>query len=274
MTLHPPRAKSLGTLGAEIIGLDLSQSIDNSCRELIIDTFNETSLLLFRKQPLSATAQIALTRLFGAVRPHPLPSHRGPQPTPELLVVEQGPGLRTRRNDIWHSDVSFAPDPPIATVLHAIQVPNAQGDTLICDMVRAYEQLSDGLKTALAGLRCVHSAAAETEQVRPQRNLEEPIPAPPARAHTLVRTHSKNGQKSLYINPHYVTHIENFSGAESKSLLDYLYACALRAENIYRHRWQNGDVLIWDNSRTMHYAVRNYDDDTVRIMHRTTALPE
>lgn len=263
--------RELGAIGVEVADMDLSDLETANQRELITNAYHENAVLLFRHQYLTPQAQIHLTRLFGEVHPHPLPSHRGPPAHPELMIVEQGPGMRTRRNDIWHSDVSFAEHPPSATVLHAIEVPEGLGDTLFCNMVRAHDQLSDGMKVALSGLRCMHSAAAENEQVRRQQKLECPVTGPDPMAHPVVRTHQESGQTSLYINPHYVTHIENFTVEESAPLLNYLYRSALHPENIYRHQWQVGDVLVWDNSRTLHYAVRDYDDNTVRIMHRTTA---
>lgn len=272
MPLQSTTVKPLGAIGAEIRGMDLSSSLDSGQRQLVKDAFSEHAALVFRDQSLSPPDQIALTRLFGDVSPHPLPSHHGPAPYPELSVVEHRPGLRTRRNDIWHSDVSFTDPTPTATVLHAIDVPDALGDTMFCNMVSAYAGLSDGLKAALADLRCVHDASAETEQVRRQEFLEERPSAPAPVAHPLVRTHAPSGQKSLYANPHYVTHVKGFTAAESAPLLSYLYTTALRPENIYRHRWRSGDVLLWDNSRTMHYAIRDYDDNTVRIMHRTMAV--
>lgn len=267
-----PTVRPLGAIGAEIGALDLSSSLDSCQREFVVDAFNEHAALLFRDQSLSPPNQIALTGMFGAVSPHPLPSHHGPAPYPELAVVEQRAGLRTRRNDIWHSDVSFTDPTPSATVLHAIEIPEGLGDTMFCNMVSAYRGLSDGLKAAIADLRCVHDAAAETEQVRNQESLEECPPAPPPVSHPLVRTHAQSGEKSLYANPHYVTHIEGFTATESTPLLSYLYTAALRPENIYRHRWRAGDVLMWDNSRTLHYAIRDYDDNTVRVMHRTMAV--
>ena len=267
-----PTVRSLGAIGAEIRELDLSHSLDSSQRRLVMDAYNEHAALLFRDQVLGPPDQIALTEMFGDVSPHPLPSHHGPAPYPELAVVEHRPGLRSRRNDIWHSDVSFTDPTPTATVLHAIEVPEGLGDTLFCNMVSAYRGLSDGLKAAIADLRCVHDAAAETEQVRKQESLEERPPAPSPVSHPLVRKHAESGEKSLYANPHYVTHIEGFTAPESAPLLSYLYNTALRPENIYRHRWRAGDVLMWDNSRAMHYAIRDYDDNTVRIMHRTMAV--
>ena len=263
--------RPLGAIGVEILDVDLFDPHDVHQRTLIVEAFNKHAVLLFRDQSLCPHNLISLTRLFGQVRPHPLQSHRGPSSYPELSIVEHGPGLRTRRNDIWHSDASFAKYPPTATVLHAIEVPQALGDTMICNMVRAYQQLSHGLKAALAGLFCLHNAAAENEQVRRQQQLEKTISGPEAVAHPLVLTHQPSAQESLYINPHYVTHIDGFTLAESRPLLNCLYRNALRPENIYRHRWRTGDVLIWDNTRTMHYAIRDYDGDTVRVMHRTSA---
>ena len=264
-------AKLSGRTGAELPGVKLDRSLDPASAKAIVNAFDQHAVLLFRGQSLDAQAQIELTRLFGEVRPHPLASHRGPEPFPEVSMVEHRPGLRVRRNDIWHSDVSFAEEPPTATVLHAIEVPAGRGDTLICNLAAAYESLSDGLKALLGGLRSIHSADRELDQVRRQRGNLDEIETPHPVSHPVVRAHQPSGEKALFVNPHLTSHIEGMTPAESQPMLDYLYALSVRPENVYRHRWEAGDVLMWDNTRTMHYAIRDYDDDSVRVMQRTTA---
>ena len=97
----------------------------------------------------------------------------------------------------------------------------------------------------------------------------ESIPAPVR--HPVVRTHPESGRPALYVNPVFTKSFDGMTEAESAPLLEYLYAQATRPENVYRHRWAEGDVLMWDNRCTMHYAVHDYDDTAPRLMHRTTA---
>ena len=94
---------------------------------------------------------------------------------------------------------------------------------------------------------------------------------PPAVTHPVVRTHPESGRKALYVNPYFTQRFTGMSDDESRPLLDYLCAEAVRPENVYRHRWRKGDVLMWDNRCAMHYAVMDYDESMVRLMHRTTA---
>ena len=260
-----------GTTGVEIEGIDLGSPLSSNEQSLVMEAFTAHSVLLFRGQSLTPASQIRFTRLFGECEPHPLPSHRGPPAHPELLIVEHRPGLRSRRNDVWHTDISFAERPPSASVLHAIEVPDGRGDTLFANLVSACAALSPGLHKTLSGMRAIHSAGPEVAQVHWQKRGHEDLVAPPPMCHPVIRTHEPSGQRSLFVNPFYTAQFEDMTVDESKPLLEMLFQIALRPEHIYRHRWQPGDVLLWDNSRTMHYAVRDYDDDVTRVMHRTTA---
>jgi taurine dioxygenase len=266
-----PRIALSGSTGAELKGFDLGLALSAQAQATIIDAFNEYGVLLFRDQQLKPAAQIEFTQLFGACEPHPLASHRGLEPYPQLLIVEHRLGLRSRRNDVWHTDVSFAQCPPSATVLHALEVPANRGDTLFCNMVSACESLSPGLRNALASLRARHTAGPEIAQVHKQAMGHQDLAPPPPVLHPVIRTHPSSSQRSIFVNPYYTTNFEDMTSEESKPMLDYLFSVALQPQHIYRHRWQTGDVLLWDNSRTMHYAVRDYDDSATRLMHRTTA---
>ena len=153
-------------------------------------------------------------------------------------------------------------------MLYAIKVTEGRADTMFCNMYDAYEGLSDGLRSMLDGMRAMHSAERLVHEVPNRLSVDV---APPAVPHPVVRTHVGTGRKALYVNPHYTLSFEGWTEAESKPLLDMLIAHATRHENIYRHHWQVGDVLMWDNRCTMHYAVRDYDDTMPRLMYRTTA---
>ena len=189
------------------------------------------------------------------------------------MILRNRPGQPGARNDYWHSDISHAERPPAISILHALEVPAGRGDTQFCNMYAAFETLSEGLKLALNGLRGLHSAAStvrRSQELNDSRSIEGQELKPP-RPHPVVRTHPETGRKALYVNPHFTTGLEDMTTAESTPLLDMLYAHATRPENIYRHRWQPGDVLMWDNRSAMHYAVKDYDETMPRHMHRSTA---
>ena len=267
-------ATPLGSaLGAEVEGVDLSQPLGDELFAAVHRAFLDHQVLLFRGQKLDPAAQIAFTRRFGRVDPHPLNTRKAIAEYPELLVLENRTGLRSARNNFWHSDISFAEEPPLGSVLHALEVPGGgKGDTLFCSMYRAYEELSPGMRRMLDGLSAIHDA----EEIRRRNNTEDndgnPIPEIPSPVeHPVVRTHPETGRKALYINRYFTRRFVDMSEEESKPLMDYLLDFAVRQENIYRHRWQAGDVLMWDNRCAMHYAIYDYGPDEVRYMHRTTA---
>lgn len=264
-----------GALGAEVHALDLSRPLSADVVGPLKQAFYDHLVLLFRGQDLDAAQQIAFTELFGRVEPHPLRTRRSVEGYPGVLILENQPGKPGARNDYWHSDISHAERPPLATLLHAKVVPPGKGDTMFCNMYRAWDQLSDGLKRMLDGSRAWHSAEATAKRNNLEHNDGQTIASvPPPRLHPVVRTNRETGRKALFVNPHFVTHLEDMTEAESKPLLDYLYESATGPENVYRHHWQEGDVLIWDNRAAMHYAVRDYTPEDRRLMHRTTASGE
>ncbi len=264
-----------GALGVELRGIDLSRPPDEDTSEAVREAFYGNNVVLFRGQSLSPAEQVGFTARFGAVEQHPLRSRRGVDGFPEVLVLENRPGRPGARNDFWHTDISFAERPPGTSVLQALIVPEGHGDTMFCNMYAAYEELSPGLRRMLDGLTAVHTADALVRRNSEEASDGRPIAeAPEPVAHPVVRTHPETGRKALYINPYFISHFAAMTVAESRPLIDYLSARASRPENVYRHRWREGDVLMWDNRCTMHYAVRDYVDTMKRLMHRTTAAGE
>ncbi len=257
-----------GTLGAEIIGVDLSKPLKDVVFAEIEQAFHEHLVIVLRNQTIEPGDLVAFTERFGAVEPHPLGSRRGLESQPEVMILENKPGKLGPRNDFWHSDISFGDQPPLGSILYSIKITEGRGDTMFCNMYDAYEGLSDGLRTMLDGMTALHSAEKLVQEVPNRLSVDI---APAAVEHPVVRTHVGTRRKALYVNPHYTLTFKGWTPEESQPLLDMLAARATRPENVYRHKWQVGDVLMWDNRCTMHYAVRDYDDTMPRLMHRTTA---
>jgi taurine dioxygenase len=265
--------RALGaTLAAEIIGVDLSKPMSDPLVGALRRAFHQNMILLFRDQTLSPADQVEFTARFGPVEAHPLGSRRGLEEHPEILVLENRPGQPGARNDFWHSDISFAERPPMGSVLHAIETPAPHGDTMFCNMYAAYEELSSGLRRMLDPMTALHSAAPLAERNNQAASDALPInDIPDPMEHPVVRTHPETGRKAIFVNEYFTERFTGMTAEESRPLIEYLCARATRPENVYRHRWRNGDVLMWDNRCAMHYAVRDYDETMPRLMHRTTA---
>ena len=262
-----------GALGAEIAGVDLSQPLDDETFAEIEAAFHQYVVLVFPDQDLTPDQQVAFTARFGPVEEHPLRSRPGLPDQPAVLVLVNKPGTRGARNDIWHSDISFSETPPLGSVLYGLEVPEGYGDTMFCNMVRAYAKLSPAMQKMLRPLTALHSAAGLAARNNAGDNNASPIgQVPDAVEHPVVRTHPGSGALALYINPWFTECFAGMTPEESRPLIDFLCEQATRPENVYRHRWRRHDLVMWDNRAAMHYAVRDYDEKQVRIMHRTTAL--
>lgn len=259
-------------LGAEITGVSPGE-FDDADFERVRAAFLEHLVVVFRGQSITPAQQVAFTERFGPARPHPLGSRAHRRGFPQVLVLENRPGRPGARNDFWHSDISFAAEPPKASILYALRVTEGVGDTLFANMYAAYERLPADMKARLDGLRAFHSGERLAERAkRAQGSDALPIDAlPPPAEHPVVRPHPETGRPALYVNPYFTTRFAGMSRGASRPLLDELAARATVAANIYRHRWRAGDVVIWDNRCVMHYAEYDYDDSRPRLMNRTTA---
>ena len=265
-----------GALGVEVCDVDLN-TISDQLRSDLLSLFNKYLVLLFRGQKLTPEAQIRFSELFGSVKSHPLKTRRSVDGHPEVLILENQPGRPGAPNDYWHSDISHSDRPPSATILHSLIVPEGRGDTMLCNMVRAYDQLSDHMRNVIRGLYGLHSGMATLERSIAGKSDARPIDRSeikPPRAHPIVRSPANTEQKAIFVNPHFTVGIKGLGAEESDWILDHLYKIATQPENIYRHQWRPGDVLVWDNRRTMHYAVRDYTEDMPRKLHRCTARGE
>ena len=202
----------------------------------------------------------------------PMPGH------PNVLELRREPDEKAMNFGAgWHSDWSFQAAPPAATILHSKVVPPVGGDTLFVDACRAYEALSPTMQAMLAPLQAVHSArqsygtkgvfSKETEKRTLQIIVSEE--ADGSLTHPLVRTHPVTGRKALFVSPVYTVGVADLTPEEAKAILTFLFAHLTQEEFIYRHRWREQMLLMWDNRCTMHFAEGGYDGH-LRLMHRTT----
>jgi taurine dioxygenase len=264
------RVEPLGPgFGVNIHGLDLADASDDEVAA-VRRALTRYKVLFFPGQRLDAAGQVELGRRLGAVTEgHPVvPGLSG---HPEIYELDSSEGGFA---DVWHTDVTFVARPPLGSVLRAVTLPPTGGDTNWADLELAYESLHPGLQRLADELVAVHDGTREWGYYLAQRQQAtqwegrrfdrlEPF------EHPVVRVHPETGRKSLFVNPGFVSHISGVSDAESRHLLDLFYAHITKPEHIVRHRWQVGDVAMWDNRSTVHYANRDYGNQR-RVMHRIT----
>ena len=191
--------------------------------------------------------------------------------------VTKEPGQDVNIGGGWHTDHSYDFEPALGSILVAKELPATGGDTWFCNMYKAYDGLSDGLKQTLLGLRAVHSArhvfgsaGADYDKATSGRIgnsdaadvLADPV-------HPVVVKHPLSGKLSLYVNSAFTLRFEGWTAEESAPLLAYLYEQAPREENVTKFKWQPGSVAFWDNRATWHYALNDYQGQR-REMHRIT----
>jgi len=255
---------------AEIIGLDLRQTLTQPVRRAVYDAFVRHHVLAFRDQRLTREEQIAFTEQFGALERHIARNRGSDNPwvhTVSNLGADGHPSGKVNSTS-WHTDKSFRPEPSLATILHAVTMPPSGGDTCFASMYAAYDALSDGEKAKLDRLRVIHSWELSREKMGQKASPEEIRDAPPM-SHPLVRVHPDTGRKCLFMGEH-ASHIDGWPMANGRALLARLEAHATQQRFIYRHRWQPGDVLMWDNRCLLHRADPNFDAALhPRVLHRT-----
>jgi len=258
--------------GAEVTGVDLTQPVDAALREHLNRAFVEHSVLVFRDQHLSPPQLLAAVQLFGEVFPQHNTRFALPE-CPQIHTISNQDfypdGKRYIPGEGYHTDHSNAAEPPKATVLHAVQLPDHGGDTQFVNMQRAYEDLPAATRLRIDGLRAMHvyqSRHSERKLMALSDAARQKVPD--AVLHPLVRTHPESGRKAIYLNPIRIEGIEGMAEAEALSLLDQLLAHATQPRYEYRHRWRPGDMVMWDNRCLLHKANGDYDMGQVRYLYR------
>jgi taurine dioxygenase len=261
-----------GAVGAEILGIDLSRDLEDSDVEELRAAFNEYGVIFFREQNLSPEQHIAFAERFGQININRF--FKAAPGYPQIAEVRKEPEQKSNIGGGWHTDHSYDQVPALGSILLAREVPPFGGDTLFASMSHAYDALSDGLKRTLEQLRAVHSSrhvfGAASEYVKNAGDrLGNTAAAAQDASHPVVMRHPETGRKTLYVNPGFTHHFEGWTAAESKPLLDFLYAHAARPEFQTRFRWREGSIAFWDNRATWHFAINDYHGER-RLMHRIT----
>jgi taurine dioxygenase len=262
-------ARLTPSIGAEISGIDLSQALDAATENRIYDALMKHLVLFFRDQDLSPQAQFAFARSFGTpVAPHPVYPHL---PGYDRVVLLENDGDRPPDTDDWHTDLSFQPQPPFLSVLHAVEVPETGGDTLWANMYAAYDTLPEEIQTLLARSSAVHDMGAFRDSYLGENGDVDALNAGMASmgsaVHPMAPLHPVTNKRLLFVNRSFTQHVTGMLKAESDRLLQYLFSHLESPNFQVRFRWKKGSVAIWDNRSTQHFAVADYLP-AYRRMHR------
>ena len=269
-------------LGAEI-AFDLSRDMDERQFREIEAAFHDNIVVVFRGQTLSSARHIEFSRRFGELEIHIVKKYLLPD-YPEILRISN---VRDESGELigladagftWHTDTSYLQRPSRCSLLHAQEVPvrdgEVLGDTIFTNTIAAYEALPDGMKRALAGKKAIHRYSERkriANSPRPKLTQAQ-LDATPDVAHPIVRTHPATGRKALYVTEGECIGIEGMPEEDARPLIAELHAHCIRPEFQYRHKWQVGDLLMWDNATSMHLAICDYQLPERRLMYRTTVI--
>jgi alpha-ketoglutarate-dependent taurine dioxygenase len=264
-----------GALGAVITGLDLTRVTDDEQISPLLQALADHLVVFLPDQGLDLDGLENVTDLLGG-RDH-TPFVVPIEGRPYVIRVVKEAGDRLNFANAWHSDLSYLPEPPAFTLLHAQEVPAYGGDTLWANQYAAFDSLSAGLKRTLLGLRAVHSAgmAYGTGGVLDKTRSLSSMAIEPSddafneHVHPAVVEHPVTGRPALYVNPVYTTRFEGWTGLESQPLLAYLYRHSVNENLTCRIRWEPRMLAIWDNRCTVHNALNDYSG-VRREMFRTS----
>ena len=265
ITVEPIR----GALGAEISGVDISRPLDDRIVADIRQALLDHLVIFIHDQTLAPAQQLAFAERFGTAEEYPFV--KGLDDCPLVVPILKRENETINFGGLWHSDTTYLQAPPMATMLHAKELPPYGGDTLFANMVLAYETLSDGLKRVLDGLSAVNVAgkaaamATRADRIRESGSISDEDTH--EAVHPVVRTHPETGRKALYVNGAHTTRFDGMTEEESAPLLAYLFAHQVKPEFTCRFRWRVGSLAFWDNRAAQHNPINDYHGHR-RLLHR------
>jgi taurine dioxygenase len=230
-------------------------------------------VIYFRDAAMTPAQHVAFGRLFGELTVHPFVPHL--EDFPEVVVLDNHADNPVFSTDHWHSDETFRVTPPMGSILRCLVRPATGGETLWCDMVAAYEGLSDKMRNFVSSLEAIHdfkNFRHKFDDLPPKERhaklaeMEEELPNP---VHPVVRTHPVTKRKALFVNEQFTLAIKGMREDESRALLDFLYAQSRIPEFQFRFHWEVNSMVFWDNRPLQHYAANDYYPQR-RTMHRVT----
>jgi len=261
-----------GALGAEIHGVDLKGDVD---WKALLEAFARYAVIVVRDQRLEPADIMKVGERFGP--PCHYPFVTGMADFPYIFEIVKEEHEKTNFGGSWHSDTTYLAQPPLATLLYAIEVPSHGGDTLFTSTRAAYDALSEGMKRTVDGLVGVNSAGLKYGGGRSAMHkkiggmkVHGTDEADSYEAeHPVARTHPVTGRKALYLSRSHTIRFKDMTEEESRPLIDYLQAHQTRPEFTCRVRWQPGTLAVWDNRCTQHSAVNDYQGQRRRMRRLT-----
>lgn len=263
---HIQVAKMTAPLGAELSGIDLSKPLEEPVRDEIARALLDHLVIFIRDQDITIDDHLRIARGFGDLYTHPIYQPLKDEGRSEIFEL-QSDRERPFVAERWHTDITFEPNPPKASILRAIEVPEAGGDTMWASTEAAYDGLSDTMQQLLSGLTAVHHPdyfyrIANDEQ---RKRFDERGDV----VHPVVRTHPESGRKSLFVNSVFTSHLVGMKEKESQNLLSFLYDHIDSPEYHCRFHWTPNAIAMWDNQSTQHRVVAD-DPGARRVMQRLT----
>ncbi len=262
-------------IGVEISRVDINATLPTSIIEEIYQLLVQHLVIVFRNQNCTPQAQIKFCAQFGELdRPHPIyPQVEG---FSEIVKLEHDADHPPDNNE-WHTDLTFRENPPFASVLQAVTIPDIGGDTMWASMHAAYDALPNLMQQQLELLYAVHDMGSFRNTALGAKHdisaLNEALAQTGSVVHKVVKYHPTTNRPMLYVNQGFTRHLVGMTIDESDRLLHYLYSHTCRPEFQMRLRWQQGDVVMWDNRATQHYALADYAP-AYRCMHRVTIVTD
>ncbi len=263
-------------IGAEVVGVDFSKPISPDLHAEIYQALLDNLVIFFGNTSISSAAHLEFAKGFGEIdEPHPHYPHV--ENFENIVLLENDSGAPPDTNS-WHTDLTFKAEQPFASILVARHIPEVGGDTMWSSCYAAYDRLPDGMKRDLKGFEAIHdmgdfrnSFAGHKGGKSGVERLNENMRRFGHNIRPLIGTHPITGRKFLNFNEAFVTHIIGLTTNEANSLKTFLANHMNRPEDQLRWRWQKGDIAMWDNRVTMHYAVADYLPQ-YRCMHRITIV--
>ena len=271
------RARPIGAaLAADIDGGDLSGALSPETMAAVKQAWGGHLVLRFRGQSVSDDDLTRFSRQFGELDWAPVAATNDAPEGREYIMVDsnvvengQAIGQLGAYEALWHTDMSYIAEPPMASVLYSLEVPPAGGDTGFCNMYRALETLPAELRRQIEGRVCRHDASRNSAGELRRGYVDAPDPSQTVGAdHPIVRTHTATGREALFLGRRRNAYIPGLSLADSEALLDALWAHATKDEFTWYQQWRAGDLILWDNRCVMHRRDA-FDPATRRVMHRT-----
>ena len=262
-------------IGAEIFGKNIFENLSLKVCDAIYDSLIENKVIFFRNQLITSEQHISLAKSFGDIEPpHPVYPHVDQYP--EIVLLENDKN-NPPDTDVWHTDLSFKPNPPFASILYSKEIPSSGGDTLWSCLSSIYDALPKHIKNYLENLKAVHDMGdfrntfTNNEPLGFAEKLNKGFNKFGSSIQPIVKSHPITKKKFIYINPGFTNHVVGLNSTDSNNLLNYLFTFMNKPEFQVRFKWSENTIAIWDNRCTMHYAIGDYLPHR-RKMHRITIL--